>query len=188
MRIAVYCGANLGTDPEYQEAAKSLGCWIAKNGYELVYGGEKLGLMGVLADSVLDNGGKATGVIPKFLHNFEHAYPGLTKMITVDDLAQRKRVMMDHADVCIALPGGIGTLEEIIEAFSWARVGQNNRPCIFFNANQYYHLLEAFFDQMVEQKFLSEEDRQLVLFIQSLPEVDSFIKSYYEKQGEGNNQ
>ena len=88
---------------------------------------------------------------------------------------------MQHSDVCLALPGGVGTLEEISEAFSWARVGQNNNPCIFFDVKNYYRLLQAFFDQMVEQAFLSKEDRQLVLFSDSLSEIDTFIHNYYAK-------
>lgn len=92
-----------------------------------------------------------------------------------------EKAIMENADVCIALPGGIGTLEEIIEAYSWARVGQNNRPCIFYDAHDYYQLLRAFFDQMVTQKFLSEADRQLVLFSPSLTEMELFIQRYYAK-------
>lgn len=181
MRIAVYCGASLGTDPEYQAAAKNLGSWIVENGHELIYGGGKLGLMGVIADSVMDNGGTAIGIMPKFLHNFEHAYPGLTQMITVEDLDQRKQAMMAQADACIALPGGVGTLEEISEAFSWARVGKNDKPCIFFDVQHYYEPLRLFFNQMVEQGFLSAEDRQLVLFSDSIIEIEKYIYDYYQK-------
>lgn len=181
MRIAVYCGAHLGADPAYQEAAKKLGNWIVENNHELVYGGSKLGLMGAVANSVLDKGGTVTGIMPKFLQDRERIHTGLTHLITVNDLDERKKAMMQHADVCLALPGGIGTLEEITEAYSWARVGQNNTPCIFFDVNNYYAPLQTFFDQMVEQNFLSHEDRQLVLFSDSLLEIDTFIQDYYKK-------
>lgn len=175
MRIAVYCGAHLGADPAYLEAAKKIGQWIVENNYELIYGGSKLGLMGAVADSVLARNGRVIGIMPKFLQDFERVHPGLTKMITVNDLDERKKVMMQHSDVCLALPGGVGTLEEISEAFSWARVGQNNNPCIFFDIKNYYRPLQLFFDQMVEQGFLSKEDRQLVLFSDSLFEIETFI-------------
>lgn len=181
MRIAVFCGAHNGSDPAYQAAAKNLGHWIAENNYELVYGGSKLGLMGVVADSVLNEGGTVIGIMPEFLHDLERVHTHLTKMITVADLDERKKAMIQYADVCIALPGGVGTLEEISEAYSWARVGQNNSPCILFNVKNYYQLLQEFFDQMVEQDFLSKEDRQLVLFSESLSEMDTFIHDYYKK-------
>jgi uncharacterized protein (TIGR00730 family) len=180
MRIAVYCGAHLGADPAYALAAQALGHWIVRNGHELVYGGSKLGLMGVVADSVLDAGGTVIGIMPKFLQDRERAHTGLSRMITVNDLDERKKMMMQHSDVCLALPGGVGTLEEISEAYSWARVGQNNNPCIFFDVNDYYRLLRDFFDQMVEQHFLSAEDRQLVLFSDSLIEIDNFIQCFYK--------
>ncbi|MGM0165300.1 hypothetical protein IGI39_000242 [Enterococcus sp. AZ135] len=181
MRIAVYCGAHLGSEPAYQEAAKKVGFWIVENNHELVYGGSKLGLMGAVADSVLELGGTVTGIMPKFLQDRERLHTGLTHMITVNDLDERKKTMMQQADVCLALPGGIGTLEEISEAYSWARVGQNNKPCIFFDVKNYYRPLREFFDQMVEKEFLSNIDRQLVLFSNSLSEIDTFIQRYYTK-------
>lgn len=176
MRIAVYCGAHVGADPAYLEAAKELGHWIVKNNHELVYGGSKLGLMGAVADSVLAGGGTTIGIMPEFLQDRERVHTGLTQMITVTDLDERKKAMMKLSDVCLALPGGVGTLEEISEAFSWARVGQNNNPCIFFDVNHFYQPLQDFFDSMVEQGFLSKEDRQLVLFSDSLSEIDAFIQ------------
>ncbi|MEG0373663.1 MAG: TIGR00730 family Rossman fold protein [Enterococcus sp.] len=181
MRIAVYCGAHLGIDPAYEEAAEKLGRWIVEQDHDLIYGGGKLGLMGIVANRVLASGGTVTGVMPEFLAQPERVHTDLTRLISVKDLDERKKRIMENADVCIALPGGIGTLEEIIEAYSWARVGQNNRPCIFFDANDYYQLLRAFFDQMVTQKFLSEADRQLVLFSPSLTEIELFIQQYYAK-------
>ncbi|MGO3608901.1 MAG: TIGR00730 family Rossman fold protein, partial [Enterococcus sp.] len=111
MRIAVYCGAHMGSDPAYQAAAKDLGHWIVQHNYELVYGGSKLGLMGVIADSVLSAGGSVIGIIPEFLRVQERVHTGLTRLITVNDLDERKKSMMAYADVCLALPGGIGTLE-----------------------------------------------------------------------------
>ena len=125
MRIAVYCGAHLGADPAYLAAAKELGQWFVENNHELIYGGSRLGLMGVVADSVLAGNRKVIGIMPKFLQDTERIHTGLTEMITVNDLDERKKALMQHSDVCLALPGGVGTLEEISEAFSWARVGQN---------------------------------------------------------------
>ncbi|MDT2596169.1 TIGR00730 family Rossman fold protein [Enterococcus dongliensis] len=180
MRIAVYCGAHLGADPAYQKAAQELGEWLVAHDYELIYGGSKLGLMGVVADSVLNKGGTAIGIMPKFLSDRERVHPGLTQILTVADLDERKKMMMQEADVCLALPGGVGTLEEISEAYSWMRVGQTHNPCIFFDVKNYYYLLQAFFDQMVKQDFLSQKDRQLVLFSESLFEIDTFIHNYYQ--------
>lgn len=181
MRIAVYCGAHLGGDPAFQVAAVALGHWIVEQDYELVYGGSKLGLMGIIADSVLDKGGTVIGVMPEFLQNRERIHPRISQMITVADMTERKKAMLAASDVCLALPGGVGTLEEISEAYSWARIGQNDQPCIFFNVNHYYDPLQNFFDQMVEQAFLSKEDRSLALFSDSLSEIKSFIHEYYKK-------
>lgn len=181
MRIAVYCGAHLGTDPAYQKAAQELGSWIAEQNYELVYGGSKLGLMGTVADSVLANGGTVIGIMPRFLYDEERVHPNVTRLITVNDLDERKKTMMQLADVCLSLPGGIGTLEEISKAYSWLRVGQTANPCVFFDVKNYYDLLQTFFDQMVEHAFLSKKDRQLVLFSNSLTEIHAFIHTHYQK-------
>ncbi|GCF93905.1 cytokinin riboside 5'-monophosphate phosphoribohydrolase [Enterococcus florum] len=178
MIIAVYCGASAGDDPIYTENTRALGTWIATNNHQLIYGGGKAGLMGVLADTVLENGGKVVGVIPSFLQARELAHPDLDELIVVDTMSQRKNQMIAAADVCIALPGGPGTLEEISEAISWARVGQNDSPCIFYDTNEYYLPLQHFFDQMVATSFLSAEDRSKIGFAHSIEEIEQLITNY----------
>ncbi|MDF2909439.1 MAG: family Rossman fold protein [Sporolactobacillus laevolacticus] len=177
-RIVVYCGASKGNDPIYETYAVQLANWITDNHFELVYGGGKVGLMGIVADTVLDNGGKATGVIPQFLVDREIAHDRLSRLVVVGDMDERKKAMMDLSDCCIALPGGPGTLEEISEAFSWARLGENESPCIFLNVNGYYDLISRFFDQMAEEGFLSGEDRKKILISDSFDEIMAFIDAY----------
>lgn len=143
--MAVYCGASTGNSVLYQARTEELGRWMSNNGYDLVFGGGKVGLMGILADTVIENGGKAIGVMPTFLMERELAYQAITEMHIVSDMHERKRKMIDLADCYLALPGGPGTLEEISEVVSWGRVGEHQNPCVFFNVDGYYDLLAAFF-------------------------------------------
>ncbi|MGM0213969.1 TIGR00730 family Rossman fold protein [Enterococcus sp. AZ109] len=182
MNIAVYCGASVGNEPVYSENAQTLGTWIVENNHRLIYGGGKAGLMGVMADTVLAKGGSVIGVIPTFLQQRELAHPNLDELIVVETMAERKNQMLAAADVCIALPGGPGTLEEISEAISLARVGQNDSPCIFYDTNDYYHLLQDFFDKMVAANFLSANDRKKILFAHSIQEIEEFIAAYEPPQ------
>lgn len=178
MNIAVYCGASKGNNPVYQQAAIKLGKWIARNNNTLIYGGGKAGLMGILADSVLENSGRVIGIIPTFLQERELAHPNISEMRVVESMSERKAEMLSLSDACLALPGGPGTLEEITEVVSWARVGQNNNPCVFFNENDYYEPIKNFYDQMVSSDFLSIADRKKILFSNSLTEIDHFIENY----------
>ncbi|MHC5373053.1 LOG family protein [Enterococcus sp. LJL120] len=182
MNITVYCGASVGNADTYSEAAIRLGKWIAKNQYTLIFGGGKAGLMGIIADTVLENDGKVKGIMPTFLQERELAHPKLTDLEIVDDMATRTKKMIQLADACIALPGGPGTLEEITEAISWSRVGQNDAPCILFNEGDYYQPLEKMYDDMVNQKFLSSNDRDKILFSADLTEIERFIKDYQPPQ------
>lgn len=178
MNIAVYCGASLGSDQAYRDAAQKVGKWIAEKNNTLVYGGGKAGLMGVVADEVLANNGEVIGIIPDFLVERELSHPKLTTLEIVDSMSVRKNRMIALGDCYIALPGGPGTLEEIAEVISWARVGQNQNPCILFNQNGYYDSLSRFYDEMVEKGFLSEQDRARILFSDSLEEIEVFISNY----------
>jgi uncharacterized protein (TIGR00730 family) len=144
----------------------------------LVYGGGKVGLMGLLADTVIATGGNVIGVMPTFLVEREIAHQNLTEMYIVKDMHERKRKMIDLADCYLALPGGPGTLEEISEVVSWGRVGEHQNPCIFFNINGYYDLLASFFDQMVREGFLTKADRQKIFFSADLAEIRQFIDNY----------
>ncbi|MGY4674403.1 LOG family protein [Ursidibacter arcticus] len=178
MNITVYCGASLGNNPKHQQATVQLGQWIAQQGHTLIYGGGNAGLMGLIANTVLENGGKVIGIMPTFLQERELAHTGLTEMISVDSMSVRKQKMIELGDVYIALAGGPGTLEEISEVISWARIGQNNNPCILFNSDNYYQPLQQFFDKMVEQGFLTTTDRQKTLFSDDLNEIIHFIAHY----------
>lgn len=176
--MAVYCGASTGKESIYQECAKELGRWLVENHYDLVFGGGNVGLMGIVADTVLENGGEAIGVMPTFLIEREIAHDGITEMHVVKDMHERKRKMIDLADCYLALPGGPGTLEEISEVVSWGRVGEHSNPCIFFNVNGYYDLMAQFFDKMVAEGFLSESDRSKICIAESLEEIQTFIETF----------
>lgn len=178
MNITVYCGASLGNNPIYQQATERLGKWIADNGHQLVYGGGAVGLMGLIADTVLAHGGQAIGVMPKFLTERELAHTRLTELVIVKTMNERKQQMFDLANVFIALPGGPGTLEEISEVISWARIGQNPNPCILFNENGYFNSLRDFYANMVKDGFLTQADFDKILFSNDLAEIETFIQNY----------
>ncbi|MGT2906841.1 LOG family protein [Streptococcus dentiloxodontae] len=182
MNITVYLGASIGHDLIYREKTIALAEWIARNDHTLIYGGSKVGLMGILADTVLDKGAKVYGIIPEFLQDREIAHTRLTGLSVVENMNQRKHLMMEEGDVLIALPGGPGTLEEISEAISWARVGQNPKPCVLLNIKGYYDDLKQQFDHMVSEGFLTRDDRDKILFSDDLLEIETFIASYTPPQ------
>lgn len=177
-KIAVYCGAATGNLPVYVKAATDLGRYLADHQLELVYGGGSVGLMAVLANTVIGAGGNVHGVMPKKLVDRGAAATNITDLTVVDNMSIRKQTMLDMADGCIALPGGPGTLEEIIEAYSWARIGDNPNPCALYNVNHYYDPLKTMFDQMVQQGFLTAEHRSKLLFADNLPEIFDFMNRY----------
>ncbi|RRD39319.1 TIGR00730 family Rossman fold protein [Leptotrichia sp. OH3620_COT-345] len=178
MNITVYCGANSGNSEIYKKSAENFGNWIVKNNYSLIYGGGKSGLMGIIADIVLKGGCKAVGVMPVFLKEKEAAHQSLTEFITVNTMTERKKIMIERGEVYVALPGGPGTLEEISEVISWAKIGQNIKPCILFNINGYYDNLKNMYDTMVVEGFLTEEDRKKILFSYDFDEIEKFISEY----------
>ena len=178
MNITVYCGASIGNDEKYKKAAQSLGKWIAEKGYSLVYGGGSTGLMGVIADTVLDNSGRVIGVRPDFLSNLEPTHEGLTEFIRVETMTERKKIMIENGDVYIALPGGLGTLEEISEVVSWSMIVKNDNPCIFFNVDGFYDDLREQYETMVSSGFLSDKYQGKLLFSESLDEIENFINLY----------
>ncbi|MBC1420762.1 LOG family protein [Listeria seeligeri] len=178
MNIVVYCGASNGNNPVYQQAAKRLGEWIVEQSHTLIYGGGKVGLMSIIADTVIKREGEVIGVMPRFLMDRELAHTNITKMYSVNTMAERKQKMLDLGDVCIALPGGPGTLEEITEMISWSRIGQNPNPCILFNENGFYDPLRDLYDSMVKNDFLTQTDRDKTLFSNSLKEINQFITTY----------
>jgi len=165
-RICVYCGSTPGTKPEYLRAAQVLGQLLVTNNIELVYCGADVGLMGEVADTVLAGGGTVTGVIPKsFADKVSHR--GLTKLHVVDSMHTRKQMIFDLSDGFIALPGGLGTLEEIFEQLTWIQLGLHQKPCDILNVSGYYDNLLAFLDYAVSQEFIKQEHRDMILVEQS---------------------
>ena len=171
MNITVYMGSNPGKNPKYREAAQDLGRVIGEGGHALVYGGSDAGLMGVVADSVLDAGGTAIGVFPKSLEGVERKHPGLDKLIYTDTIAQRRAKMIALGDVFVALPGGPGTLEEISEIISLARLDHLEGLCAILNIDGYYGHLKLQFDKMAEESFINAEERGRILFIDTVEEL-----------------
>src|SRR5580704_16375835 len=139
--LCVYCGSSPGTDPAFVAAARSFGKILAKNGVRLVYGGGSVGLMGALANAVLDDDGAVTGIIPEFLTKRERPGRRSQEMIVTGDMHERKRTMFDRADGFVALPGGIGTLEEVVEQMTWAQLGRHKKPILIANINGYWNPL-----------------------------------------------
>lgn len=176
MNLTVYCGANRGNDRAFSAAAAELGSWMAAKGIGLIYGGGRTGLMGVCADAALAGGGKATGVIPSFLKTREQAHTGLTEMITVETMTERKMKMIALGDAFLALPGGPGTLEEIAEAYSLRRLGRHGKPCMVWNVNGCYDALARYFLDMERNGFLCGEDRQALHFIHTLAEAEEILR------------
>jgi uncharacterized protein (TIGR00730 family) len=162
-RICVFCGSNPGSDPTYLDAARSLGSLFAREGIALVYGGGSVGLMGELADSVLAAGGEAIGVIPHALWAREVGHRGLTDIRIVDTMHERKAMMADLADAFIALPGGLGTLEEIFEIWTWAQLGLHAKPLGFLDVNGFYAPLMEFLDRAARERFLRDQHRAIAI-------------------------
>ena len=158
--LCVYCGSNTGARPAYAERAVALGTRMARDGIRLVYGGGNIGLMGTVADAVLAAGGEVVGVIPKQLVDMEVAHLGLTELEVVGSMHERKLRMFDLADGFVALPGGFGTLEEIVEMLTWRQLGISGKPCAFLDTEGYYQPLIAMMDRMVEERFLHAGQRQ----------------------------
>jgi uncharacterized protein (TIGR00730 family) len=162
-RICVFCGSNRGSDPAYIDAARVLGRLFAQEGVALVFGGGSVGLMGELADAVLGAGGEAIGVIPHALWAREVGHRGLTDLHIVDTMHERKAMMADLADAFIALPGGLGTLEEIFEIWTWAQLGLHEKPLGFLDVNGFYAPLMRFLDRAVAEAFLKEQHRAVAI-------------------------
>jgi uncharacterized protein (TIGR00730 family) len=152
--ICVYLGANTGARPEYAAAAKTLGLELARNAVRLVYGGGSIGLMGVLARTVLENGGNVTGIIPRFLRDREVMLREVDDLIVTADMHERKRIMFERSDAFVALPGGIGTLEEVVEMMTWAQLDQHAKPVMIVNLDGFWDPLVAQFRRMMDEGFL----------------------------------
>ncbi|MCY4356756.1 MAG: TIGR00730 family Rossman fold protein [Gammaproteobacteria bacterium] len=189
--ICIYCGSATGADTQYAAAARELSREIVKRNMRLVYGGASIGLMGVVADTVLEAGGDAIGVLPKNLFRKEVPHENLTRMILVDSMHERKAKMAELADGFIALPGGLGTLEELLEMLTWSQLKIHEKPCAMLNVSGYYDQLIEFLDHSVLQGFIRSAHREM-LIIDSQPAVlldacESFSRPDVQKWAELDN-
>ena len=176
--ICVYCGSNPGLLPDYRASARALGHEMAARGLSLVYGGASIGVMGAVADAVLEKGGRVTGVIPSGLATREVVHTGLDELIVVSSMHERKARMAELSDGFIALPGGWGTIEEMFEMLTWAQLGYHEKPCGLLNTASYYDHLFAFLEHAVGQKFVKEENRPMIMIDDSAARLLDRFEQY----------
>lgn len=174
--LCVYCGSRPGAQPAYAAAAREVGTWIGQRGWGLVYGGGRAGLMGTVADAALAAGARVVGVIPTTLMDKELGHPGLAELHVVDTMHQRKQMMAERADAFLALPGGIGTMEELFEVWTWRQLGYHDKPVGLLNVGGYYDGLAGFVGTMAEHGFVTQWQRDLL-------QVDSEASALLERLG-----
>src|ERR1700748_1589993 len=182
--ICIFCGANFNGDPILKQSVEQLTEVMVNRNITLVFGGGKVGMMGLLADAVLSRGGKAIGVIPKFLMDKEVGHTGLTELHIVDNMHQRKQLMSDLCNGIIMLPGGFGTLEEFFEVLTWLQLGLHSKPIGILNVNGFYDFLLKQMDVMVEQQFLNPANRKLVITSGDPVELISLMENFTAKPDE----
>ncbi len=182
--LCIFCGANFNGDPVLKQTVEQLAEVMVSKDISLVFGGGKIGMMGLLADAVLNRGGKAIGVIPQFLMDKEVGHDGLTELHIVDNMHQRKQLMSDLCDGIIMLPGGFGTLEEFFEVLTWLQLGLHHKPIGILNVNGFYDLLLKQMDVMVEQQFLKPANRKLVLTSGDAIELINLMENFNAKPDE----
>jgi uncharacterized protein (TIGR00730 family) len=178
--VCVYCGSRPGNLPEFAALARQVGNWIGLHGGQLVYGGGRNGLMGLLADATLEAGGRVIGVIPQALVEKEWAHTGCTELHIVENMHERKRIMAEHADAFLAMPGGIGTLEEFFEVWTWRQLGYHEKPIGLLNHKGYYDGLLGFLDSAVKQGFMGDWQMDL---IRTGPEARALLQTLVEAAG-----
>jgi uncharacterized protein (TIGR00730 family) len=179
--LCVYCGSSSGKHPEYLEQARAFGAEMARRGIALVYGGGKVGLMGAVADAVIAGGGKVIGVIPRQLVEREVAHTGLSELVVVETMHQRKTRMFELSDAFVALPGGFGTMDEMFEMLTWAQLGLHRYPCAFLNVRDYYERLRGMMDHMADEGFITAGQRESVWFGDDMQALFDWMPTY---QGE----
>lgn len=177
--ICVFCGSKKGLSPAYEESAIQFSQLMVANQLDLVYGAGKVGIMGIIANEVLKQGGKVYGYIPYFLKDMEVAHLSLTELIEVETMHQRKALMAEKADAFVALPGGMGTMDELCEIVTWAQLELHNKPIGVLNVNGYYDHLLGLMDNMVKEGFLSEENRALVIDSDDAEVLIQKLKDYH---------
>ena len=178
MNITVYLGSTPGNDPALQTAVNELGTWIGRNGHDLVYGGSRCGLMGMLAENVLAAGGHVTGVEPKFFVDAGFVYDAITKLYVTNDMSERKAKMIELGDAFIAFPGGTGTLEEISEIMSKVALRHLDAPCILYDLNGYYAGMRMLLDQMLRSELSTPEKLSGIRFASSLDEIAAILSEH----------
>ena len=178
--VCVYCGSSPGTDPAYIESARAFGRLLAENGIGLVYGGGGDGLMGEIANTVLDHGGTVTGIIPEFLAAREHANKRVPGLIVTRDMHERKRKMFDLADAFVALPGGVGTLEELVEQLTWVQLGQHKKPVLAANIGGFWDPLRALIDHMRALQFIRGEFSVNLLIADKITDILPMLEAAAE--------
>ena len=184
--ICVFCASSLGGDPTYSRLATEVGEIIAKSGMGLVYGGASIGLMGKVADAALVNGGQVTGVIPDGLRSRELNHKGLTELLITEDMHERKRIMYERSDGFLALPGGMGTLEEIFESATWTKLGfhkgRKNKPVILVGNSSFWSPLMSFLDMLVEEELMTVSDREIVAYEENPKKAVDRLLSYFDSR------
>ncbi len=173
-RIAIFCGSSAGNETAYKDAGKAIGIYLAKNNIELVFGGGKVGMMGIIADAVLENGGKVVGVIPSILKVKEVMHPDVQEMIVTKTMHKRKQVMYDMSDGFIALPGGFGTLDELFETVTWSQLVLHQKPVAILNVAGFFDPLLEMVNTMVEKGFIKKPNDEIII-------IDTNIESLFEK-------
>lgn len=176
--IGVFCGSSAGESAVYMDAARETGAFFAARGVDVVYGGGRVGLMGAVADSALQQGGSVTGVMPQALVEREIAHRELTHLHVVENMHQRKTRMAELSSFFIALPGGAGTLEEIFEQWTWGQLGIHNKPCAFYNVNNFYSPLKVMVEKIVTEGFMKQSYSDMLLFSDDLQEIMNFFENY----------
>ena len=176
--VAVYCGSRMGNNPVYEAAARELGAALAKNDMGLVYGGASIGLMGAVADTVISGGAHAVGVIPTFMLDHEIAHEGLTRLHLTDTMHTRKAIMAEYADAFITLPGGLGTLEEIMEIATWRQLYQHEKPMIILNINGFYDPLVAHLEHTAAEGFMKQQDLERLVVCNDIDSAMTLLNEY----------
>jgi uncharacterized protein (TIGR00730 family) len=179
-RVCVFCGSSAGVRPEYRAEAVGLGALLGKAGLGLVYGGAQVGLMGALADAALANGSEVIGVIPRALAGVEVAHQGLSQLVLVETMHERKALMVQEADAFVALPGGYGTLDEFFEVLTWAQLGIHTKPCLLVNTDGYYDHLLSFLGVAIDQGFLKAANRAYIHVVGSAAEALQSMQQLWE--------
>jgi uncharacterized protein (TIGR00730 family) len=175
--VTVYCASSRRAHPDYRAAARRLGELLAADGITIVYGGGAVGSMGALADGALERGGRVEGVLPRFMHDLEWGHPRLSDLHVVNDLHERKRLMIDRSDAVVALPGGCGTFEELFEAITWKRLGLFAKPIVLVNTRGFYDPAATLLERAVEEQFMDERHREMWRVVERPEEVLDAIRT-----------